>query len=160
MKRRDSRADLPGHGKHAMHRLIFPLCLIPGLAVANAPPPGSPTDQAVGPFSRWMKEQELALNGGNRRLGCCSDADGGVVAVQIVTDAQGGHYEVMFRDIEDFVARGERNPPERGKWYPVPMQAVIRGKNPTGFPWAWWAPQYVATQYNSPIRCFIPDNLE
>ena len=54
------------------------LVRLPNIATAAPPPDGSPTAQAIGPFSEWIRGQELPA-GVNWRIGCCSDADGGVV---------------------------------------------------------------------------------
>ncbi len=121
-----------------------------GFGHARAAPPPADSEEArqLAPFGSWFTAQTTSMGA------CCSLADGRTVEVRI----RAGRYEVRFLHPETIAAATR---PDPGVFYPVAEAAVLRGRNPTGHPIAWWSAQelFINGASIGRIRCFIGVDL-
>lgn len=128
-------------------RSLTAVMLMCGVAQAAPPPRDSADSYDLSPYAEWIEQQR-----DSRGWLCCSIADGREVEARM--SANGG-YEVRFIHPESIIGQPQ---PERGRWYPVPPQAVIGAPSPAHVSIAWWYTLGEAAQ-GSPIRCFAPGEL-
>lgn len=114
-----------------MHRvLVFFVCL--SSPVLAAPPPeGSEDWEIMHPYADWIQHQNGAQGW------CCDVADGRPVDARMSQN----HWQVRLLHPETL-------PNAPAGWVDVPDNALLHGRNPIGFPIAWF--------YHGAVRCFIP----
>jgi hypothetical protein len=120
-------------------KLLLALAIVAMPVAARAAPPDEGTEdyKVLHPYAEWLTKQRAPIS----HYGCCSIADGRLVSVRMIGDR-----------IEVRILHPESLPTAPSGWVPVPEEAIIIGKNPSGLPVAWFV--------GADVRCFIAGDLE